>query len=77
MTREKGYGSVGVRQLSQAVHNIIATILKMYLTPEEQVFALRKASTRPRVRKFFKIAGLIDLDKYETMIYLAEQINGK
>ena len=65
--RENDRGSAGVRQLSQAVTNIIEAILNMNLTPEQQVFPLRKASTHPRVRFFFKSAGLIDLDKYETL----------
>ena len=72
--RQNGRGSAGIKQLSRAVHNIIESILNLNLTEEQQVYSLRKASTHPRVRKFFKSAGLIDSDEYETLKYLADQM---
>jgi len=69
-----GRGSASASSQSRAVLKITTGILNLNLNKKQQVVALRKASIHPLVRRLFKSAGLIDVNEYETMKYMAKQM---
>jgi len=71
---KSGRGSAPITALSRAVIRIVNGILNSNINIKQQVLALRKASLHPLVRCLFKSAGLIDDKQYETMKYMAKQM---
>ena len=62
---------------NRASRRIINGILNKNINDKQRVIALRTASTHPQVWHIFKSAGLIDIQEFETIKYIADQMNKK
>ena len=49
-------------------------INSLLLSEEQKVVVLRVASMHPKSRHYFKSVGLVDLEEYETLRYMGEQM---
>ena len=69
-----GRSGSATRAMTQAVGQAVEICTKNpSQTPEQMALALRERSTHPEARLFFKSAGLIDRDKFDTLKHVMSQ----